>query len=116
MGAGHGLGHATRVIEVSRHLLDAGHAVTVVSGAALARHTRHFPPDRFSLRAKVLDCGAKQVPSTSPILDVNQDDVSVHLIDLPECSCSICRGRCSFDAESTSLKLLLCRPMLSAWI
>ncbi len=59
--AGHGLGHATRVIEVTRHLLEAGHAVTLVSGASLAAHTRDFPPDRFAIRNKLLDCGSSQV-------------------------------------------------------
>jgi L-arabinokinase len=61
MSAGHGLGHATRVIEVSRHLLDAGHEVTIVSSAALGRHTRHLPQQHFALRDKLLDCGSKQV-------------------------------------------------------
>jgi L-arabinokinase len=61
MAAGHGLGHATRVIEVSRHLLDAGHAVTIVSSAALARHTHHLSQHAFALRDQLLDCGSKQV-------------------------------------------------------
>lgn len=30
---GHGLGHATRSIEVCKHLVERGHTVTVVTGA-----------------------------------------------------------------------------------
>jgi UDP:flavonoid glycosyltransferase YjiC (YdhE family) len=70
--AGHGLGHATRVIEVSRHLLDAGHAVTIVSSAALARHTRHLPQNAFALRDQLLDCGSKQVSCNNLELTTRQ--------------------------------------------
>ena len=77
MAAGHGLGHATRVIEVSRHLLDAGHAVTIVSSAALARHTRHLPQQAFALRDQLLDCGSKQVTKLCYSLYVNSISTSV---------------------------------------
>jgi L-arabinokinase len=30
---GHGLGHATRSIEVCKHLVERGHTVTVITGA-----------------------------------------------------------------------------------
>ncbi|KAH0854221.1 hypothetical protein HID58_090102 [Brassica napus] len=45
---GHGFGHASRVVEVVRHLIAAGHDVHVVTGA---------PDFRDSV---LLDCGAVQ--------------------------------------------------------
>ena len=57
---GHGLGHATRVVEVCRHLVSSGHNVHVVTAAAAGVFTREIPSRELSVRQAVLDCGSKQ--------------------------------------------------------
>ncbi|KAA0053429.1 L-arabinokinase [Cucumis melo var. makuwa] len=58
---GHGFGHATRVIEVVRHLILAGHDVHVVSGAPEFVFTSAIQSPRLFIRKVVLlDCGAVQ--------------------------------------------------------
>ncbi len=58
---GHGLGHATRAIEVCKHLVDRGHSVTVVTGAPARVFIEQIPPERFVFRKATLDSGSKQV-------------------------------------------------------
>jgi L-arabinokinase len=58
---GHGLGHATRSIEVCKHLVERGHTVTVITGAPAPVFLREVPSTRFMLRKAVLDAGAKQL-------------------------------------------------------
>ncbi|KIY94277.1 hypothetical protein MNEG_13684 [Monoraphidium neglectum] len=58
---GHGLGHATRAIEVCKHLVARGHSVTVVTGAPARVFLQQVPAARFTLRKAVLDCGSKQL-------------------------------------------------------
>jgi L-arabinokinase len=58
---GHGLGHATRAIEVCKHLVERGHSVTVVTGAPARVFFQELPPQRFVLRKAVLDSGSKQL-------------------------------------------------------
>ncbi|XP_062158055.1 L-arabinokinase-like isoform X1 [Alnus glutinosa] len=58
--SGHGFGHATRVVEVVRHLILAGHDVHVVSGAPDFVFTSEIQSTRFFIRKVVLDCGAVQ--------------------------------------------------------
>ena len=58
---GHGLGHATRAIEVCKHLVERGHTVTVVTGAPARVFFQELPPARFVLRKAVLDSGSKQL-------------------------------------------------------
>ncbi|KAI8470791.1 MAG: Transglutaminase-like superfamily-domain-containing protein [Monoraphidium minutum] len=58
---GHGLGHATRAIEVCKHLVARGHTVTVVTGAPARVFLQQVPAARFTLRKAVLDCGSKQL-------------------------------------------------------
>ncbi|KAH7844149.1 hypothetical protein Vadar_024884 [Vaccinium darrowii] len=57
---GHGLGHATRVVEVVRHLILAGHDVHVVTGAPDFVFTTEIQSSKLFLRKLVLDCGAVQ--------------------------------------------------------
>ncbi|KAL3147999.1 hypothetical protein ABBQ38_014294 [Trebouxia sp. C0009 RCD-2024] len=57
---GHGLGHATRVVEVCKHLVAAGHNVSVVTAAAATVFTREIPSQLLAVRHAVLDCGSKQ--------------------------------------------------------
>lgn len=57
---GHGFGHATRVVEVVRHLIDAGHDVHVVTGAPDFVFTSEIQSSRLFLRKVLLDCGAVQ--------------------------------------------------------
>ncbi|GLT67520.1 hypothetical protein SLA2020_398210 [Shorea laevis] len=57
---GHGFGHATRVVEVVRHLILAGHDVHVVTGAPDFVYTTEIQSPRLFLRKLVLDCGAVQ--------------------------------------------------------
>lgn len=57
---GHGFGHATRVVEVVRHLILAGHDVHVVTGAPDFVFTTEIKSPRLFLRKLVLDCGAVQ--------------------------------------------------------
>ncbi|KAJ8766051.1 hypothetical protein K2173_020567 [Erythroxylum novogranatense] len=57
---GHGFGHATRVVEVARHLILAGHDVHVVTGAPDFVFTSAIDSPRLFIRKVLLDCGAVQ--------------------------------------------------------
>lgn len=57
---GHGFGHATRVVEVVRHLILAGHDVHVVTGAPDFVFTSEIQSPRLFIRKVLLDCGAVQ--------------------------------------------------------
>ncbi|KAK1323128.1 L-arabinokinase [Acorus calamus] len=57
---GHGFGHATRVVEVVRHLIDAGHDVHVVTGAPDFVFTTEIQSPKLHIRKVLLDCGAVQ--------------------------------------------------------
>ncbi|XP_062025218.1 L-arabinokinase-like [Rosa rugosa] len=57
---GHGFGHATRVVEVVRHLILAGHDVHVVTGAPDFVFTSEVHSPRLFIRKVLLDCGAVQ--------------------------------------------------------
>ncbi|XP_042452174.1 L-arabinokinase-like isoform X2 [Zingiber officinale] len=57
---GHGFGHATRVVEVVRHLIAAGHDVHVVTGAPDFVFTTEIQSPNLHLRKVLLDCGAVQ--------------------------------------------------------
>ncbi|KAG2691757.1 hypothetical protein I3760_08G021800 [Carya illinoinensis] len=57
---GHGFGHATRVVEVVRHLIIAGHDVHVVTGAPDFVFTSEVQSPRLFIRKVLLDCGAVQ--------------------------------------------------------
>ncbi|KAK1269582.1 L-arabinokinase [Acorus gramineus] len=57
---GHGFGHATRVVEVVRHLIDAGHNVHVVTGAPDFVFTTEIQSPNLHIRRVLLDCGAVQ--------------------------------------------------------
>ncbi|KAK7320756.1 hypothetical protein VNO77_30525 [Canavalia gladiata] len=57
---GHGFGHATRVTEVVRHLIYAGHDVHVVTGAPDFVFTSAVDSPRLFIRKVLLDCGAVQ--------------------------------------------------------
>ncbi|KAK9097575.1 hypothetical protein Sjap_023072 [Stephania japonica] len=57
---GHGFGHATRVVEVARHLISAGHDVHVVTAAPEFVFTSVIQSPRLYIRRVLLDCGAVQ--------------------------------------------------------
>ncbi|XP_042452173.1 L-arabinokinase-like isoform X1 [Zingiber officinale] len=57
---GHGFGHATRVVDVVRHLIAAGHDVHVVTGAPDFVFTTEIQSPNLHLRKVLLDCGAVQ--------------------------------------------------------
>ncbi|KAG0616552.1 hypothetical protein M758_5G124600 [Ceratodon purpureus] len=57
---GHGLGHATRVVEVARHLCLAGHEVHIVTAAPEFVFKRDIPSPKLHIRKVLLDCGAVQ--------------------------------------------------------
>ncbi|OWM89937.1 hypothetical protein CDL15_Pgr012574 [Punica granatum] len=57
---GHGFGHATRVVEVVRHLINAGHIVHAVTGAPDFVFTSEIQSPRLFIRKVLLDCGAVQ--------------------------------------------------------
>lgn len=57
---GHGFGHATRVVEVVRNLISAGHDVHVVTGAPDFVFTSEIQSPRLFIRKVLLDCGAVQ--------------------------------------------------------
>lgn len=57
---GHGFGHATRVVEVARHLILAGHDVHVVTAAPDFVFTTEIQSSRLHIRKVLLDCGAVQ--------------------------------------------------------
>ena len=58
--SGHGFGHATRVVEVTRHLIAAGHTVHVVTGAPHSIWTAEIDSPRLHFRKVLLDSGAVQ--------------------------------------------------------
>ncbi|KAK9097688.1 hypothetical protein Syun_024733 [Stephania yunnanensis] len=55
-----GFGHATRVVEVTRHLIAAGHDVHVVTGAPDFVFTSEIQSSKLFIRKVLLDCGAVQ--------------------------------------------------------
>uniref|UniRef100_A0A0D9VC48 GHMP kinase N-terminal domain-containing protein n=1 Tax=Leersia perrieri TaxID=77586 RepID=A0A0D9VC48_9ORYZ len=57
---GHGFGHATRALEVVRHLIAAGHDVHVVTGAPEFVFTTEIKSPNLHIRRVLLDCGAVQ--------------------------------------------------------
>ncbi|PIN05397.1 Galactokinase [Handroanthus impetiginosus] len=57
---GHGFGHATRVLEVVRNLILAGHEVHVVTGAPEYIFTSEIKSPKLFIRKVLLDCGAVQ--------------------------------------------------------
>ncbi|XP_057821160.2 L-arabinokinase isoform X2 [Cryptomeria japonica] len=57
---GHGFGHATRVVEVARHLVAAGHDVHLVTAAPDFVYTSEISSPNLRLRKVLLDCGAVQ--------------------------------------------------------
>lgn len=57
---GHGFGHATRALEVVRHLVAAGHDVHVVTAAPEFVFTTEIDSPCLHIRKVLLDCGAVQ--------------------------------------------------------
>ncbi|CAL5049709.1 unnamed protein product [Urochloa decumbens] len=57
---GHGFGHATRAIEVVRHLVSAGHEVHVATAVPEFVFTAEVRSPRLRIRRVILDCGAVQ--------------------------------------------------------
>ena len=57
---GHGLGHATRVVEICKQLVAAGHNVHIVTAAQATIFTREIASQQLTVRRAVLDCGSKQ--------------------------------------------------------
>uniref|UniRef100_A0A453NAA5 L-arabinokinase n=1 Tax=Aegilops tauschii subsp. strangulata TaxID=200361 RepID=A0A453NAA5_AEGTS len=57
---GHGFGHATRALEVVRHLIGAGHDVHVVTAAPEFVFTTEIDSPSLHIRRVLLDCGAVQ--------------------------------------------------------
>ncbi|KAG2648476.1 hypothetical protein PVAP13_1NG027200 [Panicum virgatum] len=57
---GHGFGHATRALEVVRHLVAAGHDVHVVTAAPEFVFTTEISSPCLHIRKVLLDCGAVQ--------------------------------------------------------
>ncbi|KAG8373922.1 hypothetical protein BUALT_Bualt11G0075600 [Buddleja alternifolia] len=58
--SGHGFGHATRVLEVVRNIIVAGHEVHVITGAPDYIFTTEIQSPRLFIRKVLLDCGAVQ--------------------------------------------------------
>ena len=58
--SGHGFGHATRVVEITRHLIAAGHTVHIVTGAPKSIWTAEIDSPKLKFREMLLDCGAVQ--------------------------------------------------------
>lgn len=57
---GHGFGHATRVVEVVRHLISGGHHVYVVTAAPEFVFRSTITSRKLHIRKVLLDCGAVQ--------------------------------------------------------
>lgn len=76
---GHGLGHATRVVEICKQLVAAGHYVHIVTAAQATIFTREIASQQLSVRRAVLDCGSKQQDAFSVdmkgTLDLYQETV-----------------------------------------
>ena len=66
--SGHGFGHATRVVEVTRHLIDAGHTVHIATAAPHSIWLAEIDSLRLHFRRCLLDSGAIQ----SDALTVNR--------------------------------------------
>ncbi|CAD5324717.1 unnamed protein product [Arabidopsis thaliana] len=62
---GHGFGHATRVVEVVRHLISSGHRVHVVSAAPEFVFTMEIHSPNLFIRKVLLDCGSVQADALS---------------------------------------------------
>jgi predicted glycosyltransferase len=90
---GHGLGHATRSIEVCKHLLGRGHTVTVVTGA----------PARVFLQ-EVRGAAALQHLQEAR-LGVQATAAAVALIQLKSTRSSLVAGSCMLRASSHYLEL-----------
>ncbi|XP_078443195.1 L-arabinokinase-like isoform X2 [Wolffia australiana] len=58
---GHGFGHATRVVEVARHLIAAGHVVYIVTGAPDFVFTSEIQSPNLHIRKVLLDSGSVQL-------------------------------------------------------
>lgn len=76
---GHGLGHATRVVEICKQLVAAGHNVHIVTAAQATVFTREIASQQLTVRRAVLDCGSKQQDAFSVdmkgTLDLYQETV-----------------------------------------
>ena len=57
---GHGLGHATRVIEICKQLALQGHTLTVCTGAPASAFLREVPTSSCAIRKQILDSGSRQ--------------------------------------------------------
>ncbi|KAK8968399.1 L-arabinokinase [Platanthera guangdongensis] len=57
---GHGFGHATRVVDIVRHLVESGHVVHVVTAAPEFVFTTDIQSPNLHIRKVLLDCGAVQ--------------------------------------------------------
>lgn len=57
---GHGLGHATRVAEIARHLVEANHVVHIVTAAPEFVFLDLIQSGKLHLRKALLDAGAVQ--------------------------------------------------------
>lgn len=57
---GHGFGHATRVAEVAKHIIAAGHEVHVVTAAPEFVFKSSVSSAKLHVRKVLLDCGAVQ--------------------------------------------------------
>lgn len=57
---GHGFGHATRVVEVVKHIISAGHEVHVVTAAPEFVFKSSISSPKLHVRKVLLDCGAVQ--------------------------------------------------------
>lgn len=57
---GHGFGHATRVVDIVRHLVEFGHVVHMVTAAPEFVFTADIQSPNLHIRKVLLDCGAVQ--------------------------------------------------------
>lgn len=57
---GHGLGHATRVIEICKKLALSNHTLTICTGAPASAFLREVPAKLCTIRKQVLDSGSRQ--------------------------------------------------------
>uniref|UniRef100_A0A0E0JVE1 GHMP kinase N-terminal domain-containing protein n=1 Tax=Oryza punctata TaxID=4537 RepID=A0A0E0JVE1_ORYPU len=131
---GHGFGHATRALEVVRHLIAAGHDVHVVTGAPEFVFTTEISSPNLHIRKVLLDCGAVQadaltvdrlaslekyhqtavVPRESILRTevewLNSIKADLVVSDVVPVAC-----RAAADAGIRSLGLHLCRVCRSSW-
>ena len=108
---GHGLGHATRVVEICKQLVATGHNVHIVTAASQTVFTREIPSLQLSVRRAVLDCGSKQQDAFSVdmkgTLELYQEAVvdrrEAILATEVDCSNSLgCCGRSAYSVRSCS--------------